>query len=85
MGQSTMVRAAGKNGSWTSRESDRRHTRERQQSYRSHTGPRTARAFRHRCNEEISMCGYGAAVAMLTAVRHMGATLAELGALRDFR
>ena len=29
-------------------------------------------------NEEISMCGYGAAVAMLTAVRHMGATLAEL-------
>jgi AmmeMemoRadiSam system protein B len=29
-------------------------------------------------NEEISMCGYGAAVAMLTAVRQMGATHAEL-------
>jgi AmmeMemoRadiSam system protein B len=29
-------------------------------------------------NEEISMCGYGAAVAMLTAVRRMGATHAEL-------
>ncbi len=28
--------------------------------------------------EEISMCGYGAAVAMLTAVRQMGATHAEL-------
>jgi AmmeMemoRadiSam system protein B len=29
-------------------------------------------------NEEISMCGYGAAVAMLTAVRRMGAAHAEL-------
>jgi AmmeMemoRadiSam system protein B len=29
-------------------------------------------------NEEISMCGYGAAVAMLTAVRRVGATHAEL-------
>jgi AmmeMemoRadiSam system protein B len=29
-------------------------------------------------NEEISMCGYGAAVAMLIAVRRMGATLGEL-------
>ena len=29
-------------------------------------------------DEEISMCGYGAAVAMLTAVRQMGATHAEL-------
>ena len=29
-------------------------------------------------NEDISMCGYGAAVAMLTAVRRMGATRAEL-------
>jgi AmmeMemoRadiSam system protein B len=29
-------------------------------------------------DEDISMCGYGAAVAMLTAVRQMGATRAEL-------
>ena len=29
-------------------------------------------------NEDISMCGYGATVAMLTAVRRMGATRAEL-------
>jgi len=29
-------------------------------------------------DEEISMCGFGAAVAMLTAVRQMGATHAEL-------
>ena len=29
-------------------------------------------------NENISMCGYGAAVAMLTAVRELGATRAEL-------
>jgi MEMO1 family protein len=29
-------------------------------------------------DEDISMCGYGAAVAMLTAVRQMGATHAEL-------
>ena len=29
-------------------------------------------------NEEISMCGYGAAVAMLTAVRRLGANRAEL-------
>jgi AmmeMemoRadiSam system protein B len=29
-------------------------------------------------NAEISMCGYGAAVAMLTAVRQIGATRAEL-------
>jgi hypothetical protein len=29
-------------------------------------------------NEEISMCGYGAAVAMLTAVRRLGAEHAEL-------
>ena len=28
--------------------------------------------------EEISMCGYGAAVAMLTAMRELGATHAEL-------
>jgi len=29
-------------------------------------------------NEEISMCGFGPAVAMLTAARHLGATRAEL-------
>ena len=29
-------------------------------------------------NEEISMCGYGAAVAMLTAIRELGATRTEL-------
>jgi hypothetical protein len=29
-------------------------------------------------NEQISMCGYGAAVAMLTAVRQLGAMHAEL-------
>jgi MEMO1 family protein len=29
-------------------------------------------------NEDISMCGYGPAVAMLTAVKHLGGTRAEL-------
>jgi len=56
----------------------RSHAVKSTESYRSHTGLEPRELFDTVRNEEFSMCGYGAAVAMLTAVRHMGATLAEL-------
>ena len=36
-------------------------------------------------NEDISMCGFGPTVAMLTAVRRLGATGDGTGQVRDFR
>ena len=55
-----------------------RHSRQRPSRDRSVAGARSSRTVRRRARGQISMCGYGPAVVMLTAARKLGATQAEL-------
>ena len=55
-----------------------RDTREGPARHRPDPGARSARALRSGARSNISMCGYGPTVAMLTAALKLGATKAEL-------
>ena len=55
-----------------------RHSYQRPQGDREDAGARCPGLFDVVMKEEISMCGFGPAVVMLTATKHLGATSAEL-------